>query len=349
MERRGPIRPLSVAPMMDRTDRHYRFLMRAVTRRCLLYTEMLTTGAVLHGDRERLLGFDPRERPLAIQLGGDDPAELARAARVAEQLGYDEIDLNVGCPSDRVQQGRFGACLMAEPDRVARAVEAMRAAVALPVTVKHRIGIDDLDRYEDLERFVRRVAAAGCDRFVIHARKAWLTGLSPKQNRTVPPLRYSDVHRLKAALPGLVIEINGGFTSLAQVREQLQRVDGVMIGRAAYDDPFMLATADREVFGENAPAPTRRGVVEAMLPYIEQWRARDVALGTLTRHMLGLVNARPGARAWRRHLSERAGRPGAGPELLREGLRLVPDEVWDERPGPAAAPAAAARAGRAAR
>ncbi len=349
MERRGPIRPLSVAPMMDRTDRHYRFLMRAVTRRCLLYTEMLTTGAVLHGDRERLLGFDPRERPLAIQLGGDDPAELARAARVAEQLGYDEIDLNVGCPSDRVQQGRFGACLMAEPDRVARAVEAMRAAVALPVTVKHRIGIDDLDRYEDLERFVRRVAAAGCDRFVIHARKAWLTGLSPKQNRTVPPLRYSDVHRLKAALPGLAIEINGGFTSLAQVREQLQRVDGVMIGRAAYDDPFMLATADREVFGENAPAPTRRGVVEAMLPYIEQWRARDVALGTLTRHMLGLVNARPGARAWRRHLSERAGRPGAGPELLREGLRLVPDEVWDERPGPAAAPAAAARAGRAAR
>ncbi len=349
MERRGPIRPLSVAPMMDRTDRHYRFLMRAVTRRCLLYTEMLTTGAVLHGDRERLLGFDPRERPLAIQLGGDDPAELARAARVAEQLGYDEIDLNVGCPSDRVQQGRFGACLMAEPDRVARAVEAMRAAVALPVTVKHRIGIDDLDRYEDLERFVRRVAAAGCDRFVIHARKAWLTGLSPKQNRTVPPLRYSDVHRLKAALPGLVIEINGGFTSLAQVREQLQRVDGVMIGRAAYDDPFMLATADREVFGENAPAPTRRAVVEAMLPYIEQWRARDVALGTLTRHMLGLVNARPGARAWRRHLSERAGRPGAGPELLREGLRLVPDEVWDERPGPAAAPAAAARAGRAAR
>ncbi len=349
MERRGPIRPLSVAPMMDRTDRHYRFLMRAVTRRCLLYTEMLTTGAVLHGDRERLLGFDPRERPLAIQLGGDDPAELARAARVAEQLGYDEIDLNVGCPSDRVQQGRFGACLMAEPDRVARAVEAMRAAVALPVTVKHRIGIDDLDRYEDLERFVRRVAAAGCDRFVIHARKAWLTGLSPKQNRTVPPLRYSDVHRLKAALPGLAIEINGGFTSLAQVREQLQRVDGVMIGRAAYDDPFMLATADREVFGENAPAPTRRGVVEAMLPYIEQWRARDVALGTLTRHMLGLVNARPGARAWRRHLSERAGRPGAGPELLREGLRLVPDEVWDERPGPAEAPAAAARAGRAAR
>ncbi len=349
MERRGPIRPLSVAPMMDRTDRHYRFLMRAVTRRCLLYTEMLTTGAVLPGDRERLLGFDPRERPLAIQLGGVDPAELARAARVAEQLGYDEIDLNVGCPSDRVQQGRFGACLMAEPDRVARAVEAMRAAVALPVTVKHRIGIDDLDRYEDLERFVRRVAAAGCDRFVIHARKAWLTGLSPKQNRTVPPLRYSDVHRLKAALPGLVIEINGGFTSLAQVREQLQRVDGVMIGRAAYDDPFMLATADREVFGENAPAPTRRGVVEAMLPYIEQWRARDVALGTLTRHMLGLVNARPGARAWRRHLSERAGRPGAGPEVLREGLRLVPDEVWDERPGPAAAPAAAARAGRAAR
>ncbi len=349
MERRGPIRPLSVAPMMDRTDRHYRFLMRAVTRRCLLYTEMLTTGAVLHGDRERLLGFDPRERPLAIQLGGDDPAEQARAARVAEQLGYDEIDLNVGCPSDRVQQGRFGACLMAEPDRVARAVEAMRAAVALPVTVKHRIGIDDLDRYEDLERFVRRVAAAGCDRFVIHARKAWLTGLSPKQNRTVPPLRYSDVHRLKAALPGLAIEINGGFTSLAQVREQLQRVDGVMIGRAAYDDPFMLATADREVFGENAPAPTRRAVVEAMLPYIEQWRARDVALGTLTRHMLGLVNARPGARAWRRHLSARAGRPGAGPELLGEGLRLVPDEVWDERPGPAAAPAAAARAGRAAR
>ncbi|MDX1387987.1 MAG: tRNA dihydrouridine(20/20a) synthase DusA, partial [Acidobacteriota bacterium] len=244
--RRGRAYPLSVAPMMDRTDRHYRRFVREITRRTLLYTEMITTGAVLQGDRDFLLGFSPEERPLALQLGGDDPEALSECARIAEDRGYDEVNLNVGCPSDRVRQGRFGACLMAEPERVADAVAAMREATSVPVTVKHRIGIDDLDRYEDMALFVRTVAGAGCDRFSVHARKAVLGGLSPKANRTVPPLRYEDVHRLKREHPGLRIEINGGIASLEEVRRQLEFVDGVMIGRAAYDDPFLLSTVDRD-------------------------------------------------------------------------------------------------------
>ena len=290
--------------MMDRSDRHFRFFARQLTRRSLLYTEMITTGAVLHGDRERLLGFDPAERPLALQLGGDAPGELAACARIAADLGYDEVDLNVGCPSERVQQGSFGVCLMARPERVAEAVAAMRAAAPLPVTVKHRIGFDEFDAFEDMARFVRTVAAAGCDRFIVHARKAWLRGLSPKENREVPPLRYGDVHRLKRELPELAIEINGGFTALAEVSEQLPRVDGVMIGRAAYEDPWMLALADREVFGDPAPPPTRREVVEAMLGYLDDWRRRGEPLGRITRHLLGLFAGEPGARAWRRRLSE---------------------------------------------
>ncbi len=318
---------------MDRTDRHYRWFVRRLTRRCLLYSEMVAAGAVLHGDRERLLGFDAEEKPLAIQLGGDDPGELAEGARVAAGLGYDEIDLNVGCPSERVQRGRFGACLMAEPGRVARAVEAMRRAVDLPVTVKHRIGIDDLDAYEDMERFVRIVASAGCDRFIVHARKAVLGGLSPKDNRSVPPLRHDDVHRLKRENPGLRIEINGGFGSLEQIREQLEFVDGVMIGRAAYDDPYLLATADHEIFGEaTALPPSRREIVAAMLPYIDAWCRRGLSPGRITRPMLGLFAGRPGTRAWKRHISENAHREGAGAEVLLEAMRKVPDEVLDERP-----------------
>ena len=329
---RGPARPLSVAPMMDRTDRHYRFLVRQISTRTLLYTEMITTGAVLHGDRSRLLGFSDAERPLALQLGGDDPKELAECARIAAERGFDEVNLNVGCPSDRVQRGRFGACLMAEPGRVADAVAAMRAAIELPVTVKHRIGIDDLDRYEDMADFVRVVGASGCDRFSVHARKAWLHGLSPKENRTVPPLRYAEVHRLKREFPELRIEINGGFDDLPQVKEQLRHVDGVMVGRAAYEDPMMLAAADAEIFGDPTKPRSRREVIEAMLPYIRERLQENCPLPRITRHMIGLLSGRPGARAWRRHLSERAHQPGAGIDVVQEAMGSVPEAVLEERP-----------------
>ncbi|MDY7094585.1 MAG: tRNA dihydrouridine(20/20a) synthase DusA [Acidobacteriota bacterium] len=331
--------PLSVAPMMDRTDRHFRFFLRCITRRTLLYTEMVTTGAVIHGDRDYLLGFDAAEHPLALQLGGEDPGELAECARIARDWGYDEVNLNVGCPSDRVQQGRFGACLMAEPDRVARAVEAMRSAVDLPVTVKHRIGVDDLDRYEDMLRFVDGVSEAGADRFSVHARKAWLQGLSPKENRTVPPLRYEDVYRLKAERPHLQIEINGGILTLEATREHLRHVDAVMVGRAAYDDPYEWVLADSSLFGEATPPPTRAEVVEAFLPYVERWVSQGQPLNHLTRHILGLFTQCPGAKAWRRHLSENAHRPGAGPEVITAALELVPEDVRNALPAPALATA----------
>ncbi len=327
--RRGPAWPLSIAPMMDRTDRHYRFFMRRITRRTLLYTEMVTTGALLRGDRERFLGFDPQEKPLALQLGGDDPEALAECARIAEEAGYDEVNLNVGCPSDRVQKGRFGACLMAEPGRVADAVAAMRAAVRLPVTVKQRIGVDDLDRYEDMRAFVETVARAGCDRFSVHARKAWLSGLSPKENREVPPLRYEDVYRLKRELPGLAVEINGGVTTLEEAERHLERVDGVMIGRAAYDRPYLFADADRRFYGSDAAPPTRRRVAEAMVPYLERWHARGLPVARVTRHLLQLFAGQPGARAWRRFLSENAPKPGARPEILRFALERLPAAALD--------------------
>lgn len=324
--------PLSVAPMMGWTDRHCRVLLRQITRRTLLYSEMVTTGALLFGDRARHLDFSPVEKPLALQLGGDDPQALAACARLAEAWGYDEVNLNVGCPSERVQRGRFGACLMAEPERVAACVAAMRDATALPVTVKHRLGIDDLDRYEDLARFVRIVAEAGCDRFIVHARKAWLQGLSPKENRTVPPLRYGEVYRLKAEFPQLTIELNGGIDTLEAAERQLALVDGVMIGRAAYQAPYCLALADQRFYGSREPAPTRREVVLRMLPYIEVMVAQGVALGRITRHMLGLFAGQPGARAWKRHLSEHAHRPGAGVEVVLDALAGVPPAVLDARP-----------------
>lgn len=330
-ERRGVVRPLSVAPMMERTDRHFRWFLRRITRHALLYTEMVTTGAILKGeDPERFLAFHPEERPLALQLGGDDSAELAACARLAEELGYDEVNLNVGCPSERVQRGSFGVCLMAEPKRVAAAVAAMRSAVALPVTVKHRIGFDELDRYEDMLRFVDELAAAGCDRFTVHARKAWLRGLSPKENRDVPPLRYEEVYRLKAERPELAIEVNGGVRSLGEARAHLARVDGVMVGRAAYDDPYALAAADRELFDAAAEPPTRRRVVAELVPYAEALVGRGEPVSRLTRHVLGLFAGRPGARGWRRHLSEEAHRPGAGAEVLLEAAARVPDAVLDE-------------------
>jgi len=314
--------------MMDRTDRHFRAFLRRLTHGTLLYSEMVTTGAVDHGDRERLLGHDPEEGPLALQLGGEGPAALARCAIVAAEWGYDEVNLNVGCPSDRVRHGAFGACLMSRPEVVAEAVAAMRDAVDLPVTVKHRIGIDDLDRYEDLAHFVDVVASAGCDRFIVHARVAILDGLTPKENRTVPPLRHADVYRLKREFPALGIEINGGITSLDQARRHLRSVDGVMIGRAAYDDPYLFASADRDLLADPAATPpTRRQVVEAMIPYVERWRSRDLYLSHVTRHMLGLYAGVPGARAWRRYLTEESIRPGAGAEVLLRSLDLVPAEL----------------------
>jgi tRNA-dihydrouridine synthase A len=315
--------------MMDWTDRHFRYLLRRITRHTLLYTEMVTATAVLHGDEERLLGFDPGERPLALQLGGDDPVALAEAARRAEARGFDEIDLNVGCPSPRVVAGNFGASLMTQPEAVARMVDAMRAAVALPVTVKHRIGVDDLDGYDDMARFVRTVAGAGADAFIVHARKAWLEGLSPRENRSVPPLRHAEVVRLKQEFPQLTIELNGGVRHLDEVVDHLRRVDGVMLGRAVYEDPLVLAGADARVFAEHGAARTRRGIVSAMLPYLEQRLQDGVPLQAVTRHMLGLFRGVPGGKRWRRHLSEHAHRSGSGPEVVLGALETVPDAVLD--------------------
>ncbi len=316
--------PLSIAPMMDRTDRHYRYFMRQITRQTLLYTEMVTSAAILHGDRERLLGFSPQEKPLVLQVGGDTPSELAECARIAEAMDYDQINLNVGCPSSRVQNGNFGACLMAQPEQVARCVEAMVKVVNIPVTVKHRIGIDHLDRYEDMANFVRIVSEAGCQHFTVHARKAWLQGLSPKENRNVPPLRYSDVHRLKQELPYLFVEINGGFTSLEQVQEQRQYVDGVMIGRAAYDNPYLFAKADCDIYSETVIPPTRHQVVEAMFSYIDHWVAKGFKLNKITRHMLQLFAGQPGSRAWKRHITENSCLVGVGSDVVREALDKIP-------------------------
>jgi len=318
------VRPLSIAPMMDHTDRYMRVFLRQLTRHTLLYTEMVHANAVIHGDRDRLLGHSPEEHPLAIQLGGDDPVALAEAARIAADWGYDEVNLNVGCPSERVQTGRFGACLMAVPDEVARMVEAMRAAVELPVTVKHRIGIDDRDSYQDMVRFVRTVAAAGCDRFTVHARKAWLTGLSPRENRTIPPLRYPEVFQLKREFPELAIEINGGVRSLAAVRELLDQVDAVMIGRAAVDDPYLLAAADSEIFGQPGPIRTRHQVAEATIPWLESMVAQGVPFHCIARHMINLFAGRRGAAIWRRTLGGQP-RPDDPVRLVREALARIPE------------------------
>ncbi|KAA2242248.1 tRNA dihydrouridine(20/20a) synthase DusA [Salinarimonas soli] len=312
----------SVAPMMDWTDRHCRFFHRLLSRRARLYTEMVTTGAVIHGPRERLLGFSGEEHPLAVQLGGSDPRELAQAARIAEGFGYDEVNLNVGCPSDRVQDGRFGACLMREPDLVAEGVAAMKRAVSVPVTVKCRIGVDEQDPEEALGRLAETVIAAGVDGLVVHARKAWLQGLSPKENRDIPPLDYDRVHRLKRAHPGLPIAINGGIKTIADVREQLAHVDGVMVGRAAYHDPEILLGVDA-LFGEAPPHADAFAALEAFEPYVAARLAEGVRLASMTRHILGLFTGRPGARAFRRHLATEAVRPGAGLETLSDAVAHV--------------------------
>lgn len=319
----------SVAPMMERTDRHCRYFHRLLTKKTRLYTEMLTTGAVIHGDRARLLGFDPFEQPVALQLGGADPREVMEAAKIGADLGYDEINLNVGCPSDRVQSGRFGACLMAEPERVADCVAAMKAAVAVPVTVKCRLGIDEQDTEESLDRFVDRVIAAGPDALIVHARKAWLDGLSPRENRDVPPLDYDRVYRLKARLPNVPIIINGGIADIAEAARHLEHVDGVMLGRAAYERPDLLLAVDPEIFGEPAPATDAREAIERLMPYIERALASGARLHDVTRHVLGLFNGRPGARAFRRHLSTAAIHPGADATALREALAKILDASID--------------------
>jgi len=313
--------------MMDWTDRHCRVFHRLMSRRARLYTEMLTTGAIIHGDRRRLLGFDPSEHPVVLQLGGSNPEDLATAARIGEDLGYDEINLNVGCPSDRVKDGRFGACLMAEPALVADGVAAMKRAVRIPVTVKCRIGIDDQDPEVALDVLARGVVAAGADALIVHARKAWLNGLSPKENRDIPPLDYDRVYRLKAVLPDVPIIINGGIGSIAEAARHLDHVDGVMLGRAAYQEPWRLLDVDPELFGETAPYATMKDVFEAMFPYIEDQLAQGARLHSMTRHFVGSFHGVPGARAFRRHLAEKGVKPGAGVEVLRDAIALVEDRA----------------------
>nr|WP_274600218.1 tRNA dihydrouridine(20/20a) synthase DusA [Thiocystis violacea] len=309
-------RRLSVAPMLDWTDRHCRYFLRLISRHTLLYSEMVTTGALIHGDRDRFLRYDPAEHPVALQLGGSDPADMARCARLGADWGYDEINMNVGCPSDRVQNGRFGACLMAEPAVVADCVAAMKDVVEVPVTVKCRIGIDDRDSEEALIDFIGQVTQAGCDAVIVHARKAWLKGLSPKENRDIPPLRYDLVLRLRETFPSLCLAINGGIKTLDEAAGFLADLDGVMIGREAYHNPWILAEADRRIFGDTHPVPTRQEVLTAFLPYAERQLAAGVPLSAMSRHLLGLFQGQPGARAWRRRISENAHRPGAGVEII---------------------------------
>jgi tRNA-dihydrouridine synthase A len=315
------------APMMDWTDRHCRVVHRLLSRRALLYTEMVTTGAIIHGDRKRLLGFDASEHPVALQLGGSDPADLATSARIGEDLGYDEINLNVGCPSDRVKDGRFGACLMAEPELVASCVDAMKRVVKIPVTVKCRIGIDDQDPEIALDRLARAVVDAGVDALIVHARKAWLNGLSPKENRDIPPLDYDRVYRLKAALPNVPVIINGGIASIEEAKRHLGHVDGVMLGRAAYQEPWRLLSVDFELFGDTPRHATMKDALTALEPYIERELAQGTRLHAITRHLVGAYHAVPGARAFRRHLAEQGVKPEAGIKVLREAVALVEERT----------------------
>jgi tRNA-dihydrouridine synthase A len=323
---------LCVAPMMEWTDRHERYFLRLIARRIRLYTEMIPVGAILFGDAVRFLRFDPAEHPVALQLGGADPDALARCAEIGQRFGYDEINLNVGCPSGRVQNARFGACLMAEPELVARCVAAMAGAIDLPVTVKTRIGIDDQDHYGFLARLVEAVAAAGCAVLILHARKALLRGLNPKQNREIPPLRYDVAHRVKRDFPELTVVVNGGIRSLEQACSQLAQVDGVMIGREAYQNPYCLAAWQQELLGTKEPIPSRAAVVARLLPYVERELAEGTPLKAITRHLMGLFNGLPGARAWRRHLSEHAHRPGAGTEVIQEALARVETGAARQKP-----------------
>lgn len=324
-----PSRRLSVAPMLDWTDRHYRYFARQISRHTWLYTEMVTTGALLYGDVERHLRFDEAEHPVALQLGGSEPSELAQCARLAQQWGYDEVNLNVGCPSERVQKGAFGACLMAEPQLVADCVKAMRDVVDIDVTVKHRIGIDQIEHYDYLAGFVDQVAAAGCNTFIVHARNAILKGLSPKENREIPPLKYDYVYRLKQERPELEILINGGVKTNAEIAEHLRHVDGVMVGREAYHNPWLMAEWDAAFYGDDSTAVTRQQVVDAMLPYIRARLAEGHKLRNIARHILGLFQGMPGARQWRRMLSDAKLLDGADEGLLLQALAAMPSRVSD--------------------
>lgn len=318
---------LSVAPMLDWTDRHCRYFHRLLSQQTLLYTEMVTTGAILHGKGD-FLEYNEQEHPLALQLGGSNPIDLAACAKLAGERGYDEVNLNVGCPSDRVQNGRFGACLMAEPELVADCVSAMKEVTDIPITVKTRIGIDDQDSYEFLTKFVSTVSEkGGCEHFTIHARKAWLSGLSPKENREIPPLDYDRAYQIKKDFSDLVIAVNGGITTLEQTKEHLQHLDGVMIGREAYHSPFILAEVDQQIFGLDTPIKKRSQVVEEMYPYIERELSNGASLGHISRHMLGLFQSMPGARQWRRYISENAHKKGAGIEVMQTALAKIPKEL----------------------
>jgi tRNA-dihydrouridine synthase A len=318
----------SVAPMMDWTDRHCRYFHRLLTKQTLLYTEMVTTGALIHGDHHRFLQFHDAEHPLALQLGGCNPRQLAICAKMAEDYGYDEVNLNVGCPSDRVQNGRFGACLMAEPELVAECVAAMTQAVNIPVTIKSRIGIDDKDSYQELEHFIATIADAGCQTFIVHARKAWLSGLSPKQNREVPPLRYDIVYQLKIDFPALEIILNGGVTSLDEAETILEHVDGVMVGREAYQNPYFLADVDARIFGINSTQTTRNQIIERLIPYIQTQLKSGMRLNSIVRHTLGLFHGEYGGRAFRRYLSENACKTGADESVIVEALKFTVPDVY---------------------
>jgi tRNA-dihydrouridine synthase A len=315
-------RKISIAPMMDCTDRHERFFLRLISPSILLYTEMVTTGALLYGDANRFLRFNAEEHPVALQLGGSQPAQLAQCALMGQDYGYDEVNLNVGCPSDKVKVGQFGACLMKTPNLVADCIHAMSSAVNIPVTVKCRIGIDDNDSYEELCHFIQQVSAAGCNVFVIHARKAWLNGLSPKQNREIPPLRYDIVAKIKKDFPQLTIILNGGLKTVADVHAQIQTVDGVMIGREAYANPYLLADLEREFYNPQYVL-SRHEVIEKFLPYVELQLASGIRLASITRHIFGLFQATPGARKWRRYLSENACLPTAGIETIKKALNFL--------------------------
>lgn len=312
-----------VAPMLDWTDKHCRFFHRLISQHAFLYTEMVTTGALLHGDHHRFLQFDVTEHPVSFQLGGSHPKDLATCARMIEDYAYDEVNLNVGCPSDRVQNGRFGACLMAEPELVAECVAAMRQAVSIPVTIKSRIGIDERDSYEGLVHFIATVADAGCSTFIVHARKAWLSGLSPKQNREVPPLRYDMVYQLKNDFPALEIILNGGITTLDQAEEILKHVDGVMMGREAYHNPYLLADVDKRFFTESREPKSRQEIVMRLIPYIQQQLESGARLNNISRHILGLFHGEAGARGWRRHISENVSTPDADENVILDALKFT--------------------------
>lgn len=318
-------RSLSIAPMMDWTDSFFRTFLRIITQNTLLYTEMITTWALLNGDPKRLLDFNPIEHPVALQLGGHDPKALAQCAALGANWSYDEINLNLGCPSDRVSAGRFGACLMADADLVADCIRAMQEAVSIPITVKHRIGIDGWDQYETLQNFVNTLAQAGCKVFIVHARQAWLNGLSPKENRTIPPLRYDIVYRLKTDFPQLQIILNGGITNLNQAINHLPSVDGIMIGRAAYQDPWILSTADQRIFGTKHAPSSRKAVITAFLPHIDQAIHAGIPLNCLTRHLMGIFQGIPGSRAWRSLLSSQFNDPQAKLALIYQALANISD------------------------